>query len=352
VRIAILGVGLIGGSIGLAARERLEGAEVVGLGRSPERLRLAQALGAIDRPADSLAEALEGAEVCVCAAPVGALHGQVAAALDAAPLGCAVTDVGSVKRGLVEAFGDQRFVGGHPMAGAETAGVEHARPDLFDGATWYLTPSEASSGLLYERLHRLIATLGARPTPIDAHTHDRMLAVVSHLPHVLANVLVAQAAAGPELPRIGPSFRDATRVAGANSDVWADIYLANRGAIADEIDAAVERLRGVAADLGRGDPHALRAWNEAAAADRRRLLESDLAAGPIHELRLTVPNRPGVVASVALALGRAGVNIVDLALSPAADMRTGAITLWVAGDEAAGRARELIEELGFAVARG
>lgn len=349
MRIAVLGVGLIGGSVGLAARERVEGVEVTGFGRSAERLRLAHSLGAIDRAAASLDDALDGADVCVCAAPVGALPDQVAAALALASPDCVVTDVGSVKRGLVEAFADERFVGGHPIAGAETAGVEHARPDLFEGATWYLTPSKTSSGLLYERLHRLIAALGARPAPIDADVHDRMLAVVSHLPHVLANVLVAQAAAGGELPRIGPSFRDGTRVAGANTDVWADIYLANRTAVADEIDAAVERLRAVSADLRGGDGDALRAWNDGAATDRRRLLEADLAAGPIHELRLTVPNRPGVVASVALALGRAGVNIVDLALAPAADMRSGAMTVWVAGDEAAERARGLIEELGFAV---
>lgn len=352
MRIAVLGVGLIGGSVGLAARERVDGAEVAGFGRSPQRLQLAQELGAIDRIARTLVEALDGADACVCAAPVGALEEQVDAALTAAPADCVVTDVGSVKRALVESFADERFVGGHPIAGAETAGVEHARSDLFEGATWYLTPSATSSGLLYQRLHRLVAALGARPAPIDAATHDRMLAVVSHLPHVLANVLVAQAAAGAELPRIGPSFRDVTRVAGANTDVWVDIYRANGAAIADEVDAAAERLRGVAADLRGEDAEALRAWNDGAAADRRRLLEADLAAGPIHELRLTVPNRPGVVASVALALGRAGVNIVDLALAPAADMRSGAMTVWVAGDEAAGSAGKLIEELGFPVARG
>lgn len=346
----MLGVGLIGGSVGLAARERIDGVEVAGFGRSAERLRLALALGAIDRAAESLEDALDGAEVCICAAPVGALPEQVSAALAAAPPDCAVTDVGSVKRALVEAFADERFVGGHPIAGAETAGVEHARPDLFEGAIWYLTPSRTSSGLLYERLHRLIIALGAHPAAIDADAHDRMLASISHLPHVLANVLVAQAAGRGELPRIGPSFRDATRVAGANTDVWADIYLANRAAIADEIDGAVSRLARIAGELRAGDTEAVRAWNDGAADDRRRLLENELSADSVHELRLTVPNRPGVVAQVALALGGAGVNIVDLALAPAADMRSGAMTVWVAGDEPAEGAVALIEALGFPVA--
>ncbi|HEU0019664.1 MAG TPA: prephenate dehydrogenase/arogenate dehydrogenase family protein, partial [Thermoleophilaceae bacterium] len=255
----------------------------------------------------------------------------------------------------VAAAADRRFVGGHPIAGAETAGVEHARADLFQGATWYLTPTSDSSGVLFERLHRFVAALGARPVAIDAESHDRLLATVSHLPHVLANALVTQTAGalGEEdaaLPRVGPSFRDATRVAGANSAIWTDIYVANREAIAAEVDAVVERLQDAAKLLRAGDADAITAWNEQAADARRRLLEADLAGGVVHELRTTVPNRPGIVAEVALALGKAGVNIVDMALAPAPDMRSGAITLWIAGDAEAERARQLIDDLGFPVA--
>ncbi|HWH43139.1 MAG TPA: prephenate dehydrogenase/arogenate dehydrogenase family protein [Thermoleophilaceae bacterium] len=355
MRIAVLGVGLIGGSIGLAARARVEGAEVVGSGRDPARLERARELGAIDHAAASLEEALDGADACFACGPVGALPGQIEAALAAAGPGCVVTDAGSTKRALARAFTDERYIGGHPIAGAETSGVEHARADLFEGATWYLTPGERSSGLLYERLHRLVVALGARPVAIDAEAHDRLLATVSHLPHVLANVLVDRAARrvgeGDPLPRIGPSFRDATRVAGASTEIWRDIYVSNAEAIADEIDQAVAGLEHAASLLRSGDGDAIGTWNDEARESRRRLLEADLAAGQVHELRLTVPNEPGVVAQVALALGRAGVNIADLALAPAPDMRSGAITLWVAGDADAGRAEALIAELGFPVAR-
>jgi prephenate dehydrogenase len=355
MRIAVLGVGLIGGSVGLAAKECVEDAEVVGYGRNPERLDRARELGAIDEVAPTLDAALDGASICFCCAPVGALPDQIAAALAAAGDDCVVTDVGSIKGGLVDAVDDRRFVGGHPIAGAETAGVEHAREDLFQGATWYLTPTRGSSGVLFERLHRFVAALGARPLAIDAESHDRLLATVSHLPHVLANVLVSQAAGalGEEdaaLPRVGPSFRDATRVAGASSAIWTDIYVANRVAIAAEVDAAAERLRAAADTIRSADGDAITAWNERAAEDRRRLLEADLAGGAVHELRLTVPNRPGIVADVALALGKAGVNIVDMALAPAPDKRSGAITLWISGDDQAERARELIGDLGFPVA--
>src|SRR5262249_28732236 len=151
---------------------------------------------------------------------------------------CVVSDVGSTKRMLADAGADERFVGGHPLAGSEAAGVENAREDLFDGATWYLTPAKGSTaGVLYQRLYALLRRFGAQPAAIDADTHDRLMAVVSHIPHVLANVLVDQAAGfldgeqSRRLPAVGPSFRDLTRVAGANSAIWTDIYMSNRDAL-------------------------------------------------------------------------------------------------------------------------
>ncbi len=128
--------------------------------------------------------------------------------------------------------------------------------------------------------------------------------------------------------------------------MWADIYRENRAALAGELRAFAARLDEVVALLEAGD---VAGWNDRAREDRRALLESDVAGGPVHELRLTVPNRPGIVARVALALGTAGVNIVDMALAPAADMRSGAMTLWIAGDGQAAKAAELIDELGFPV---
>ena len=355
MRIAILGVGLIGGSLALAARERL-GARVTGYDDSPEALERALQRGALDCARSTVPAAVAEAEAVFVAVPVGGLSALVGEALSAAPADCVVTDVGSTKREVVAAHDDPRFVGGHPLAGAENAGVEHARADLFEAATWYLTPSAATSGMLYERLHRLLHGIGARPTAIDADTHDRILAAVSHLPHVLANVLVSQAAAtladgDARLPATGPSFRDATRVAGAPSVIWTDIYLSNRDALTAEIDGAIERLQAVRAALTAADSPTITDWNERAAADRRRLLEAQLAGGDLHELRTSVPNRPGVVAQIALELGRAGVNINDMALYPASDMTEGVVAMWIAGEAATHRAQELIAGLGFPVAR-
>lgn len=359
MKIAVLGVGLIGGSIGLAARERLEGVSVAGWDPDSARLARAEELGAVTDGRPDVAAAVRDADLVFCAAPVGALPELAAAALGASREATAVSDVGSVKSDLVAALGgDPRFIGGHPLAGAETAGVENARADLFEGARWYLTPTPNSGGVLYDRVQRAIADLGARPKAIDAGEHDALMATVSHLPHVLANALVEQAAAslaaeepGERLPEIGPSFRDATRVAGANPAIWSDIFAGNRAAVAAEVDGVASRLRETAELIRDGDRESLAAWQAGAGERRRVLLESELTGGRLTELRLFVPNRPGIVAEIALALGRAGVNIEDMALYPAADNRTGAVSLFVAGEREAERAAARVRELGHDVSR-
>lgn len=355
MRVAVLGVGLIGGSIGLAARGRLQ-AEVTGFDPDPETLARATATGAIDHGASTVAEACEGAEVVFCAAPVARLNELATAALGACGPDAVVTDVGSTKRDIVAALGgDERFIGGHPLAGAETSGVGNARADLFEGARWYLTPkSERSSGLLYDRLQRVVAGLGARVQAIDPDAHDRLMATVSHLPHVVANVLVGQAAAeltrdSERMPEVGPSFRDTTRVAGANPAIWGDIFASNSEAVAEAVDAVADRLRDAAALIRGGERDAVAEWHAEAGADRRRLLEAELSGGPLRELRVVVANRPGTIAGLALALGEAGVNIEDMALYPTPDMTSGAVTLWVSGDDQAARAMDLVRELGHTV---
>jgi prephenate dehydrogenase len=271
VRIAVLGVGLIGGSIGLAARSRAQ-AHVTGWDPDAGACERALALGAIDRAERDLATAVADAEIVFVAAPVGVLAGTIRAVLDSAGPGTVVTDVGSTKQALAAAVADERFVGGHPLAGSELAGVEHADGELFQGAVWYLVGPIAR----HPELERLIRAFGALPLPIEPERHDRLMASVSQLPHVLANLLVAQAAAAlddapPEGFAAGPSFRDATRVAGSNSAIWTDIYMSNRDALLVAIDELSGRLAEVRAALRGGDAEALTAWNERARDAREAL---------------------------------------------------------------------------------
>jgi prephenate dehydrogenase len=347
VRLALLGVGLIGGSVGLAARERL-GAHVTGWDPDPAVRERALQRGAIDAAVADPGR-LGDADVALVAVPVHALEDAVARACAACP-GAVVTDVGSTKRALVESAPADRYIGGHPLAGAEVAGVEHARGDLFADATWYLTPRPDSPGVLLERLHRFVTGIGAVPTVIGHADHDRLMAAFSHVPHVVANVLVAQAAQalGDEaIPVVGPSFRDATRVAGANPPLWAGIYEANREAVLQQLDATIALLhdaRALLAAAPDADRAPLEAWQARAGEDRRALLDVGMTGGPLREVRVVVPNRPGVIADLALTLSRAGINIHDMSLSPQPDFRSGEVALWVAEAHAA-RARELVEDV-------
>ena len=274
MRVAVVGLGLIGGSIALGARER-SGATVTGWDADAEAIDASLERGVIERRSASLEASVVDADIVFVAAPVGSLPRLLAEVLRHAPDTCTVTDVGSTKRSVVETQGDPRFVGGHPLAGSEASGVANARAEMFEGATWYLTPAATTAETSLNRVRELVTALGANPVELDADVHDELMAVVSQLPHVFANLLVGQAVdarfAGHLEP--GPSFRDATRVAGANTAVWTDIYLSNRDALMTAIDEVIVRLAHVREELIMADATAIAEWNDAASAARRQLLD-------------------------------------------------------------------------------
>lgn len=351
--VVVVGVGLMGGSLGLALAGRRE---VVGVDPDPEAGRVALAVGAVTRVADGLEEAAEGADAVVLAAPVPQLAGLARRALAATADDCLVTDLGSAKSALLGALSPaerERFIGGHPVCGAERTGVAFARRELFRGATWFLTPGPEARPDLFERLHGLVGSVGARPVAIDADVHDRLMALVSHLPHVLASALVNQAAAtapaGREALRsAGPSFGDLTRVAGSSPTLWADILLANRAAVLDALQRYAGALGEVAGALQAGDRDwLLRFIGEGAAARERLRAAQD--AGPAEAARVVVaiPNRPGVISEIATALGHAHINIEDLHLRPGPPDGEGELELVVEGSAAAREAVRLVEARGY-----
>jgi prephenate dehydrogenase len=270
LRVAVVGLGLIGGSIALAARERL-GAEVSGWDLDAGAIDAALSRGAIDLSADSPVAAVAAAEVVFVAAPVGVLVELIGAVLDAAPAGAVITDVGSTKRTVVQSIEDPRFIGGHPLAGGETSGIEHARADLFDTSIWYLTPGSFTATTSTARIGELVSAFGATANELDADMHDRLMAAVSHLPHVFANVLVSHLVSAEAPVALGPSFRDATRVAGSNPAVWSAIYMDNRDELIAALDDAIKLLADVRDSLASADRDAVVRWCEQAAGDVRRL---------------------------------------------------------------------------------
>ena len=320
MRIAVVGLGLIGGSLGLASTAR--GHEVCGYDTDPDAVSMAVERGAVDRGAAGLPEVAEGADLALVCGPVAELPALVPAVLAAAPEGCAVSDVGSTKARLVDSIGNQpRFVGGHPVCGSEARGVANASADLFDGATYFLTPTAGTDPESHRRLHGFVATLGARPVAIDPQAHDRLVAITSHLPHAIANALVNQAGSSKvdghdPLAAVGGSFRDMTRVAGANPRIWVDIFLDNSDALldglrdhgrrVDELTRALERGMQVFSRGGSARPPATAAgcWRPHTPPHPR-----SCSGCSVH-----VPDRPGVLAGITQALGADGINIEDFEL--------------------------------------
>lgn len=354
-RLAIVGTGLIGASVALAAK-RAGVERVAGFDPDERALAAAAEKGAVDEPARSLTDAVAGAELAVVAAPVAHLAGQVAAVLGATGEGCTVTDVGSTKTAVCAAAGASgRFVGGHPVCGSEAHGPQHASAELFQGATWFLTPLPESDPERYRLVHGFVGALGATPVAVDPQAHDRLVALTSHLPHALANVVINQAGAtrieGHEpLAAAGGSLRDMTRVAGANPRIWVDIFLDNAEALRATLAEHRRRVEQLEAALAAGDAGFLaRSIGEAAGNRRRMLADAYADPGALQRLRVHVPDRPGVLAGITQALGAERINIEDFELQHHSPERGGTLTLLVGGEEQAARAAALLERQGYGV---
>jgi prephenate dehydrogenase len=354
LHVAIVGTGLIGASVGLAAKRG--GATVAGFDEERSTAEVAAEHGAVDEVGRTLEEALAGAELAVVAVPVSQLAAQVRAVLEASDEQCTVTDVGSTKTAVCAAAnGSERFIGGHPVCGSEARGPEHGSADLFDGATWFLSPLPQSDPERYRSVHGFVGELGATPVAIDPAAHDRLVALTSHLPHVMANVLVNQAGAtridGHEpLSSAGGSLRDMTRVAGANPRIWVDIFLENAGALRSVLADHRRSLEQVEAALESGDAGFLARWIGEAALNRRGMItEAYGDPGDLHRLRVHVPDRPGVLAGITQALGAERINIEDFELQHVSPERGGTLTVLVAGKDEAERAAALLEAQGYGV---
>jgi prephenate dehydrogenase len=254
-QLAIVGVGLLGGSVAKAARLGGLARRIVGVGRDPERLRPAVEDGTLDTAVTDLDAGVREADVILLAAPVLAIEGLLERVWGAAANGALITDVGSTKRNIVrmaERLAVTRplaFVGSHPLAGSEQAGYRVARADLFRGATVVVTPTEKTELAALKTTTGLWEALGARVTSLDPETHDRTVAAISHLPHLIACALVdgAVRVEPGALELAARGFRDTTRIAGGDPDMWTEIFLANR----DALTAGIEAFRQALGDLQR-----------------------------------------------------------------------------------------------------
>lgn len=345
-RAQVMGTGLVGASVGRALRER--GWHVSGVDDDPAAAEVALGVGAIDVvgwDAD--------AEICFVAVPVSALAGAVTEALERT--GSVVTDVGSVKAPVVAEVVDPRFVAGHPMAGSEQDGAAGADGSMFEGAVWVLAPGPRTSPEAQALVHSVVSSMGAEVLTLDAAEHDRLVAMVSHVPHLTAAALMrlatARATEQSALLRLAAGgFRDMTRIAAGRPSIWPDICAENRDAIVGVLDDLVAELSTVRDRVAAADRDALLGGLEAARSARLNLPTTAPRAEDLVELRIGVSDEPGQLARITTLATELSVNIYDIEIAHSAEGPRGVVILLVGTEGAAPLARRLSGD-GFAVAR-
>jgi prephenate dehydrogenase len=357
-RIGVLGLGLIGGSIGLGLREADSTTRVVGY--DPDRLAVLGALerGAIDEAVDSPVEAATGAAVVMLAMPVEDIAATCSALASGLDPGSIVSDAGSTKKGVVEAGESAigpRFVGGHPMAGSERHGIDAADAALFDGAWWILTPTSRTSPDAYSDVSAIVQSLGAKPVAVDPEVHDSLVARLSHLPQLTASALVEVASTASDrdalLGLAARGFRDVTRIAASNPDLWVGIVRSNRPAVLEALKGLAGRLQEVSDMIERGEWDKLRDLLDRTREARLGLFAKPDFGGEPVGLTLMVPDRPGVLAEVTTAAGQLGANIEDLRIVHSTEGGRGRLELVLAGRESAELLVGALVRLGYRVDR-
>jgi prephenate dehydrogenase len=282
-RLVIVGVGLIGGSFGLAARKHFLAFDIVGVARRESTLLDAVDTGCCDWATSDLVHACTGADLVFLAPPVGQMQSICAQIAPVLAPNALVTDGGSTKSFVPECeaiLGDKvRFLGGHPMAGSEQTGPQAARDNLYENATWILTPTEKSAPETVTEVETLVQKMGAKTVCLSPQRHDELLATTSHLPHVTAAALVhsflkskdgAPDAATSINKLVANGWRDSTRIAAGSAEMWRDISLQNRDALLASLDSMSEQLQCFREALRNGDGHQIEQWFQEAADERRQ----------------------------------------------------------------------------------
>ena len=340
-RVAVLGTGLVGTSIAMAAVRA--GDRPVGWDPDAGHAARAAERGGFAAAA-TLEEAVRDAEIVIVASPIGTLAEVSLRALGASG-GAVVSDAGSVKGAVVREVSAgagehaRRFVGGHPMGGSERSGPDHASASVVDDIVWVLTPTPASDPDAVERLEGWIRSIGARPMRMDPSRHDRLVGFVSHLPQIAATSLmglVADEEAGePEILLLAAGgFRDLTRLAASNPALWSEILLSNPAAIAEAVDLYVERLLRLRDLIGAAAGEEVRAAFAAAKAARLSLAAKPQVRSGVAVMQVPIPDRPGALAQLTAALGESAVNIEDLQIVHSPEGGRGVVHLMVAATAA------------------
>lgn len=348
--IGIVGLGLIGSSIGLGMTRA--GAQVLGFDRDPQRRDEARGVGAVHRLVDDF-DGLAACNLVVVCVPVSSVADAALAVLAATE--AFVTDVGSVKHPVVEAIENagsglaERFVGGHPMAGSEQSGPLGATPNMFRGAAWVLTPTASTDAVAFSAVRAMVQLLGAEPIEIAPGRHDQLVAAVSHVPHLTAGALLEVAHRDPAdhaltLRLAAGGFRDMTRIASGDPEIWPDICFENDEAIVDALDALIAKMQELRQRVANADRAGLLAdLNEARFARSELMNVQPRSIAPLVSVRIPVPDRPGVLAEITTSLGARNVNVFDLEIAHSVETHGGLLIMLISEQDTGAVAEELTE---------
>jgi len=343
---------LIGGSIGMALTHSQKAKEVVGVDLKEEILKSALESGAATEVTLELEKGVKEAELVILALPLGQI---IPVAQKIKPFllpHTIITDVGSVKGKIVaelEGLFGENYIGGHPLAGSQEEGIKAADRYLLENALYLMTPTSKTSSAALHSLTKMIEVIGARPFCLDAEEHDRIVAFISHLPHLTAATLVETVAAVPSaLPFAASGFRDTTRVAGGSEEIWSDIFLFNREMVLESLELFQEKLQEFKTFLLDGDKENLSRKLCAARKTRHSIPERRKGLlPPLFEVIVTVPDRPGIIAELAGILGKEGINIIDLEILSVREGEGGSIRFGFQSSDAQRKAFELFKARGI-----
>ncbi|MBZ4654234.1 MAG: Prephenate dehydrogenase [Peptococcaceae bacterium] len=358
--ITIIGLGVIGGSLGMALKGKKPWIKVCGLDTKQEVLDEAVARNAIDWGTLHPEEAVRNAEVIFLATPMTAMPGICREIVPFLRPGTIITDVGSTKRYIVNTLQEilppaVQFVGGHPMAGSEKGGLKGAHELLFENAAYILTPTSETASHALETVKQLVQEIGAKAILLSPEEHDRKVAAVSHLPHLVASALVSTVGELEEREKgyfalAAGGFRDSTRIAASNSEMWCDIFMQNANVLLPLIQGFRQSLKELERAIVKKDQEALLQILR-----RSRMFRESLPTGlkgiihELFELTVTVPDQPGIIAELSQLLGEKGINISDIAIQPVREDDGGTIRFGFIREDWRNQAVEILEAKGFPV---
>lgn len=359
-KVAVAGLGLMGGSIGLALKRRQAAERIVGIDIDENAARTALELGAVDEIISDFKEGFQDTEILVLAVHLDAIEDVLVSLKPYLPPDCIVTDIASVKGRAIEVVKNLLppevvFIGGHPMTGSEDSGIENADTFLYENAIYVLTPSGDEPHDSLEKLKRFIDILGAKPLILDPGRHDFLVAMVSHMPHLVAstlNLAVSETESSDEAFALAAGgFRDTTRVASSHPEMWAGICVNNSFSLLKAISIFQDRLHRIESLIKEKNKELLKEELDKAKKARDSIPNRPGLLPRVYEIFVTLPDRPGEIGRIGTLLGDRDVNIAEIEILRVREGEGGTMRLAFNKEEGAIRGQKVLEEEGYRVRR-